>query len=160
VGPAAGWGYQPIEADGRLHAFDYPLFWANVRANARERVAAFVGAPPPDADACPPCAENPRCVRAIAWHAFVAASFCYAGLVLLLFPCVLPCFCCIGKARRGGRRPAFDEAVACACCCPCYMGVRGWRRRRARRRRPLAAVKSGPTATPHVEQASVSTTIS
>ena len=40
-----GWGYIPdmtFHAGGELHAYDYPLFYRDIRRNAAERVSAFL----------------------------------------------------------------------------------------------------------------------
>ena len=43
IDPPKGWGFSFAHADGNYHAYDYALFYMNIRENAQQRVAAFMG---------------------------------------------------------------------------------------------------------------------
>jgi hypothetical protein len=106
---------------GRMHTFDIPLFWRNLRENARLRAGAHLnislGAEP-----CLACAENAACIAGLAWHGTAALLCLYVLLVVFLFPLIGPCICCTRKGNTGSWPQAF-EAVGWSCCCPCLLCV-------------------------------------
>ena len=140
---SAGWSYEPISDGGRLHAYDYNLFWRNVRLNVHTRVEAYLSEEvvsgaresytPPPPEPCLACGSNPACLGGLAWQGLAGLLIGYVFLVLLTFACSLPCFCAV-CARRRGVRPQLYEAVLCACCGPCYACFEGYRRRSRRGR--------------------------
>lgn len=93
-------------------------FLGTVRSNARLRVETYLNSSLPPEE-CAPCAQNGACIGALLWHGFVALPAAYALLVLLSFGVAAPLFCACCRARRGAWPPLW-EAIACACCCPCY----------------------------------------
>jgi hypothetical protein len=156
-----GWSYGPLEGDGRMHAFDFSLFWRNLRANVHDRVGAFFATGAADAtgataaqEPCEPCWSSPACGAGLLLHGIVAVLMFYPLVTAVGFVVSAPvyafvhCDCDQRCCRRRDRRTApFHLAVACACCWPCFGGWRCWqhtqRRRRQRRRAPISDKKAG-----------------
>jgi hypothetical protein len=154
-----GWSYGPLEGDGRMHAFDFSLFWRNLRANVHERVRAFTGAATTatEAEPCEPCRSNLACGIGLLWHSIVAVLMFYPLLTALGFLVAAPVYtlvhcdcdprCC--RRRRQGRAAPFHMVVACTCCWPCFGSWRCWQqtqRRRRRRRAPVSGKEQAAAA--------------
>jgi len=106
-----GWSYIPdmtFPAGGELHAYDYPLFYRDIRLNAWQRVDAFlreqkdaggaaVASPPQEREAC---SCGLRCAGRFMQHCAVVGCGVWAVVALLLVPCHLPMWCCWRKAQR------------------------------------------------------------
>lgn len=155
VSAPSSWGY-PADIDGgelgccgRMHAFDIPLFWANVRANAIARTDTFLNVSGRPDEPCPPCHRNAACIVGLAWHGVVVFSGLYVLLVVMLFACGCPAACLICRTRRK-RWPELYEAIGLACCCPCFacasVVVVGRRRVSQRRARAKAAPERQPVS--------------
>ena len=117
----AGWDYQPISGGGRMHAFDYNLFWHPIRQNVGVRVAAYLNRTTTLSEGkgqtCLPCHRNSACVFGIVWQYIVAGVCLYVLLVVLCFPGTMCIFFLAGKLRD--CNPQLYQGLLCACCLPC-----------------------------------------
>lgn len=121
------WGYivdlSSSEPRGSLHAFDFPLFYRNIRINSIDRLRHFqkirghLAREKIEPQVCGACTSNIRCVARYTFHIFVALLILYA-IALFFIPIYLPLFC-LFRFRTQGRWPTSLDMVKCALCCCC-----------------------------------------
>lgn len=130
------WGYfedMTFKANGELHAYDYTLFYRNIRVNVQERVNAWLAARPSSSDStllyvepktCAPCGSRPRC----GWQWFVQImTAIFFGWLFCAALCGGCCVCgLVGYRYRRAEKegattmwPNLCELVACSSCCCC-----------------------------------------
>ena len=140
------WGYfedMAFKAKGELHAYDYTLFYRNVRVNVKERVDAWLAersissssAEYEEPKICEPCGSRPQC----GWQFFVQImTAAFWGWFFCVFSCGGCCTCGLAGYRWSrGRSSSQEEArqwpgtcdmvlcFLCCCCCKkcCSRGV-------------------------------------
>ena len=147
--PAGGWGYIPdmtFQAGGELHAYDFPLFYRDIRRNAWVRVRAFLqqqakaqpreqrsaagqdrdgqqghggGAVP--AEESLTCSCGLACVWTWLVHVMIVLPGSWLLCSMVVAPFHLPLWCA-WRSRRGQQpEPTCTEMVERAmmcCCCP------------------------------------------